>query len=236
MNGMIETKSINAEVKDIDVKKRIITGYLSNFDNKDYDNDIIVKGAFTKSINERKDNIWFLNQHNWKQPHGKFNVLQEDSKGLYFESQKLIDTTYSSDVLKLYEAGIMKEHSIGFQTIKDDYDKKESARIIKELKLFEGSNVTLGANPETPFTGFKSMTPQEANDQVKKIVKMLRDGTLTDETFELLEIALKQLQKDMYELGKNSLKDKKPQIDSTFEKSNEPNNDDVLNTIINFKY
>lgn len=232
---MLEIKSINAEVKDIDTKKRVITGYLSNFDNKDYDNDIIVKGAFSKSINERKDAIWFLNQHNWKQPHGKFKVLQEDSKGLYFESNPLIDTTYSSDVMKLYEAGIMKEHSIGFSTIKDEYDKKADARIIKEAKLYEGSNVTLGANPQTPFTGFKSFTPQEANDQVKKIVKMLRDGTLTDETFELLEIALKQLQNNMYELGKKSLSKTEPQ-DSTQAKSTEPNENDLVSTLINFKY
>lgn len=233
---MLEQKSISAEIKDVDVKQRVVTGYLSNFDNKDYDGDIIVKGAFFKSINERKDAIWFLNQHNWKQPHGKFDVLQEDSKGLYFESMPLIDTTYSSDALKLYEAGIMREHSIGFSTVQQEYDKNQDARIIKEVKLYEGSNVTLGANPNTPFMGFKSLTTQEANDQVKKIVKMLRDGTLTDETFELLEIALKQLQTNMYELGKNSLNQNEPQDDSTQQKSDEPKENDLISTLINYKF
>lgn len=237
MNKMLELKSINAEVKDVDTKKRVVTGYLSNFDNIDHDSDIIVKGAFQKSIDERKQAIWFLNQHNWQQPHGKFSVLREDSKGLYFESEPLIDTTYSSDVLKLYEAGIMREHSIGFQTIKSDYEKQKNTnvRIIKEVKLYEGSNVTLGANPETPFTGFKSFTQKEANDQVKLIVKMLKNGTLTDETFEILEIALKQLQKNMYELGKTHSKDE-PQIDSTQLKSNEPNDKDLVSTILNYKF
>lgn len=238
MKGLIEQKNINTSaVKDVDVKKGIVTGYLSDFDTKDYDGDIIVKGAYTKSITERKGDIFFLNQHNWSQPHGKFNVLQEDSKGLYFESMPLIDTTYSQDTLKLYEAGIIKEHSVGFITIKDEYDSKSSARIIKEIKLLEGSNVTLGANPNTPFTGFKSMTMDETNDQVKKIVKMLRNGTLTDETFTLLEIALKQLQKQAYNLGVKSLKDNEPLKDSTQSKSIEPNNDNVLiDTLINFKF
>jgi hypothetical protein len=59
----------------------------------------------------------------------------------------------------------------------------------------------MGANPETPFMVMKNLTLKEANDQVSKIVKMLRNGTLTDETFSLLEIALKQLQKDTYKLG-----------------------------------
>ena len=208
MNGLINYKNTTSPVKDVDVKKGVITGYLSDFDTKDYDSDIIVKGAYKKTIQE--GNQFFLNQHNWSQPHGKFSLLQEDSKGLYFESQPLINTTYSQDTLKLYEAGIIKEHSVGFMTIKDEYSQKDNARIIKEIKLLEGSNVTLGANPNTPFTGFKSLTISETNDQVKKIVKMLRNGTLTDETFSLLEIALKQLQSQAYNLGVKSLNKKEP--------------------------
>lgn len=236
MKGLIEQKNINTSaVKDVDVKKGIVTGYLSDFDTKDYDGDIIVKGAYKKTIQER--NQYFLNQHNWEQPHGFFSVLEEDTKGLYFESNPLIGTSYSQDALKLYEAGIIKEHSVGFITIKDEYSQKDNARIIKEIKLLEGSNVTLGANPNTPFTGFKSMTMDETNDQVKRIVKMLRNGTLTDETFTLLEIALKQLQKQAYNLGVESLKDNEPLKDSTQSKSIEPNNDNILiDTLINFKF
>jgi hypothetical protein len=215
MNEILSYKSIVGEVKDVDTKKRVITGYLSGFDNKDFDGDIIVKGAFKKSIDERKNDIYFLNQHNWSQPHGKFSMLKEDSKGLYFESEPLIDTSYSSDTLKLYEAGIVKEHSIGFQTILSDYDTKANARMIKEVKLYEGSNVTLGANPDTPFTGFKSLTLKEVNNQHKLILKAFRDGNFTDDTFSLLEIALKQLQKQAYELGKKSLKTKEPLIINT---------------------
>ena len=201
---MYEKKSIVGKVKDLDLKKRIVTGYLSAFGNKDHVGDIIVKGAFTKSIAERKDQIFFLNQHNWEQPHGKFNTLQEDAKGLYFESMPLIDTTYSSDLLKLYDAGIINEHSIGYSTVKDEFDKKEDARILKELKLYEGSNVTLGANPETPFLGMKAGT-KRASDQVKRIMKMLRSGDLTDDTFALLEIALKQYETELIELGKKAV-------------------------------
>ena len=161
-------------VKDIDYKNRVVTGYLSSFGNKDHDQDIIEKGAFTKTINERKDQIFFLNQHDWKQPLGKFNLLMEDEKGLYFESTPMLDTSYSSDLLKLYEAGIVKEHSIGFQTVKGHYDNDREAYIMKEVKLFEGSAVTLGANSETPFTGFKSMTMEEVQDEIKKITKAFR--------------------------------------------------------------
>jgi HK97 family phage prohead protease len=204
MDSILDFKSFENSVKDVDVKRRIVTGYLSAFGNKDYDNDIIEKGAFSKTISERKDNIFFLNQHNWRQPHGKFAVLQEDEKGLYFESMPLTDTTYSDDALKLYEAGIVKEHSIGFNVVKSEHDKKSGIRTIKEIKLYEGSNVTLGANPDTPFTGFKSLTLQEVNDRAKTILKAFRNGTFTDETFVLLEFALKELQNQAYLLGTKS--------------------------------
>ena len=202
MDSLLKFKSYGNSLKDVDVKKRIVTGYLSNFDNKDHDGDIIVKGAFSKSLNERKADIYFLNQHNWKQPHGKFAVLKEDSKGLYFESEPLIDTSYSSDALKLYDAGIINEHSIGFQAIKSD--KESQGRILKELKLYEGSNVTMGANSNTPFTGFKSLTLKEVNDKAQKIYKAVKNGTFTDETFLLLEFALKELQSEAYILGTKS--------------------------------
>ena len=217
MKGILEFKSLFGELKDLDVKKRIATGYLSSFGNVDSYGDIVVPGAFKKSISERKNSIYFLNQHNWSQPHGRFNVLKEDSKGLYFESEPLIDTSYSSDLMKLYEAGIIKEHSFGYSTIKADYDKETDIRHLKELKLYEGSNVTRGANPETPFVGMKGRTMEEINDECKNITKALRNGTFTDETFGLLEIALKQLQLDAYNLGKSldepSIDTRKPTIE-----------------------
>lgn len=199
---ILDYKNHFGEVKDVDMKGRRVSGYLSAFDNKDSDGDVIVKGAYTKSLNERKGEIFFLNQHNWSQPHGKFDELKEDSTGLYFVSNPMIDTTYSMDTLKLYEAGIIKEHSVGFITMKDEI--KTDARYIKEIKLYEGSNVTLGANNQTPFTGFKSSL-KDIDDQSKKIIKALRDGTFTDETFALLEVALKQLQQEAFNLGKKSL-------------------------------
>ena len=207
MKGNIEFKSSFAGIKDVDTKNRIVTGYLSEFCSLDYDKDIIEKGAFTKSIMERKNDIFFLNQHDWKQPHGKFNVLQEDNKGLYFESMQLPNTTYSNDLIELYSMGIVKEHSIGFSTIKSDWQKDGITRIIKEVKLYEGSNVTLGANPNTPFTGFKARTEKEINDQVILIIKSVRNGNFTDETFGQLEIALKMLQTEAYELGKKALEE-----------------------------
>ena len=212
MNGLLTYKSLIGEVKDVDTVGRRITGYLSSFGNKDFDGDIIEKGAYSKSIKERKSDIFFLNQHDWKQPHGKFAVLQEDSKGLYFESEPLVKgVSYSEDALKLYEAGVIKEHSVGFVTVQSEFDNKSDTRILKELKLYEGSNVTLGANNNTPFTGTKNLTLKEINDQCTVLFKAIKNGTFTDETFVLLEYALKDLQKQAYDLGNKAL-NKEPKI------------------------
>lgn len=227
---MYKTKSITGGLKDLDLKKRIVTGYLSAFGNKDHVGDIIIKGAFTKSITERKDKIFFLNQHNWDQPHGKFSVLQEDEKGLYFESTPLTDTSYSSDLLKLYDAGIINEHSIGFQTVLDDFDEEKDARILKELKLYEGSNVTMGANSMTPFTGVKSGI-KESGDQIKRILKMLRNGDVTDDTMALLEIALKQYEDHLIKLGQEIASE--PPKNTQSEPSDDTQAVETLKSLIN---
>lgn len=201
MNKILEYKDFIGSVKDIDFKNRVVTGYLSSFCNIDYAGDIIQKGAFSKSIKERKEQIYFLNQHKWEQPHGKFSTLVEDDKGLYFESTPMVKgVSYSEDVLKLYDAGVLKEHSIGFITLKSDIENNN--RIIKEIKLFEGSNVTLGANSNTPFTGLKNMTFEQIEDRSRVLYKAIKNGNFTDETFVLLEYALKELQLQAYLLGK----------------------------------
>lgn len=199
---MIEFKDFTGEVKDIDSKGRVVTGYLSSFGNLDSDKDIIVKGAFSKSIMERFDKLFFLNQHNWSEPLSRFKVLKEDDNGLYFESEPIPDTTHGNNVIKLYEAGVLREHSIGFNTVKAEYDSETEIRHIKEVKLYEGSVVTLGANSNTPFTGFKSDI-KTIQEDTAKILKAYRDGTFTDETFPLLEIALKTLQAQAIEYGKS---------------------------------
>ena len=174
----IERKDFIGSVSDVDAKGMVVTGFLSSFGNKDHDGDIIEKGAYSKSLKERKNQIFFLNHHEWKQPHGFFNVLEERNEGLYFESNPFVKgVTYSEDTIKLYEAGIIKEHSIGFNVVQSYQDKSRDARILKELFLWEGSNVTLGANSNTPFTGFKSTikTKEELDQEYRTFIKAYRN-------------------------------------------------------------
>jgi HK97 family phage prohead protease len=190
-------KNYEANIKDLDINSSIVTGYFSTWDTIDYDGDVMERGCFTKTINERfaKNQIKYLWQHDTYKPLGKLNVLVEDDKGLYFEA-KMSDTSYGLDALKLYRDGVIDQHSIGFITIKSiEEQNSEDVEItrIKEVKLFEGSAVTFGANEKTPFTGFKGYTPQERDDRIKLLVKSIKNGDYTDETFDLIEYELLKL-------------------------------------------
>ena len=207
MNGILEYKSISGgHVKDVDRKTRTVTGYASVFGNVDYDNDIIEKGAFTKSINERLKDIYYLYNHNWEKPIDKGSKgvkLYEDDYGLKFEATIPEGLSYGNDLIILYEEQIVDEHSIGFQSIK--VGKEGNSRLLKELKLYEFSAVTMAANPLARLEGIKSSI-KDNNERISKILKLFKNGNLTDETYGLLELSLKQLQLESFELGKQELK------------------------------
>jgi HK97 family phage prohead protease len=194
----ISFKNYNATIKDLDVATGIVTGYFSQFNTIDLDGDVIMPGAFTKTIAERgpdssKPEIAYLWQHDTTKPLGKLLVLREDNFGLYFEA-KMSDTTWGEDALKLYRDGVITQHSIGYQVIKSvetQMDMEEEVEQIYEVKLWEGSAVTFGANPNTPFTGFKSL--EEREDRIKTLVKAIKNGSYTDETFGLIEFELLKL-------------------------------------------
>ena len=180
-------------IKDADKRKGIITGYFAAFGNKDSDGDIITKGAFTKTISENgplssKPRIKHLLNHDVTKPLGKIMTLQEDSKGLYYESQ--VGThSLGQDFIKMVDSGLISEHSIGYKTMVDD--ERADARYLSELKLYEGSSLTAwGANEMTPVTGMKGMDKTQLLEQLTKRSEALdsfcRNSTATDETIEML--------------------------------------------------
>lgn len=205
--------SLRLQIKDVDGKKGIVTGYFSDFNSIDSDGDIIKPGAFQKSISQNgpqsgKPRIKHLLNHDSSKPLGVLEVLKEDTKGLYYES-RLGTHSLGVDFIKMVDSGLITEHSIGFQTVKynqlkpwNEWKPGEAARELTELKLYEGSSLTAwGANMNTPLTGLKTeQKVRKINDRIDILIKSLRNGTFSDETFDLLEIELKQMQQAMIDL------------------------------------
>jgi len=201
MSNFYNKKSIEGTPIDMEDGSRVITMYYSAFGNVDSDGDIITQGAFTKTLKENgpqgKNRVWHLMNHSTDKPIAKPFEMSEDTFGLK-ASVKIPNTTLGNDLYELYKDGHITEHSIGFQTIKSQ--QKSGYNEINEIKLFEGSSVLWGANANTPTVGVKSQIKSTLVDEMGKTIKSLRNGHFTDETFELLELKLKQLQQYLSEM------------------------------------
>lgn len=168
----MQYKALSFEFKDITInsESRRISGYAAVFGNKDKAGDILIKGCFSKSIQERgpqsnaNDKIIHLWMHNMNEPVGKIVTLIEDDKGLYFEAD--IDEIDLGDrEIKQLESGTLNQFSIGYSYVWDkiDYDSEKDAFIVKEVVLYEISVVSIGCNGETYYAGLK--TAEEIEDK-----------------------------------------------------------------------
>jgi len=145
-------------------------GYASTFGNSDRVNDVIVKGAFTDSINKfrtKKIDMPTLWQHDTHTPVGVFPSMDmfEDQKGLFVHGiLPLSDTFVSGRVKPQMKVGSVRKMSIGFNILKS-FDKKgedgEWRRFIEKADLMETSLVTFACNDEADVTEFKSKEQEE---------------------------------------------------------------------------
>jgi hypothetical protein len=191
------------EIKDINVKDRIVQAYYFNGQTVDSDGDIISLDAYDKSIAERGPKsalprIKHLFNH-WEGA-GVIQELGRDEKGGWFLS-KLGRHSVGRDTLLMYEDGLITEHSHGFETVNSGVEQigNQEVRRIKEGILWEVTSLDKwGANMFTPV--IKSL--EDRNYWTKRIdtlLKAFNSGNYTDETFELLEIQLIQI-KEMIRL------------------------------------
>jgi len=189
-------KAVANSIKDIDAKQRTIVAYASIFGNIDSDEDIIQQGSYAKTIQENgpkgKNRVWHLFNHEWEYPVSKPFDLVEDQKGLMFSS-KLPETTFANDLLKLYEAGHLTEHSVWIRIMKsmDQVVNGETIRLISEVALMEVSSVLWGANEQAQTVSVKSIA--DLNRRIETGSNLMRNGTLSDEGFKRLEIELTEI-------------------------------------------
>jgi len=221
------------EVK-ADESNRTVEGYFAGFGNIDSDNDRILQGAFAKSIQEHgpasssNRKIAHLAYHDTRRPVGVIKELREDREGLYFRS-KMGTHTEGNDFLKMYQEGIIREHSIGFNYIADkitEVQDEERGTIwdISEVKLWEGSAVVFGANSETPnLSIIKSQKDidrelEKLNERMEVFTKALTDGKLSEKYNNLFTLELMQIQKEYNSLVtfeeplKDTLQEEKAEI------------------------
>ena len=148
-----ETLDIQAELKayngDDEEEKGVFSGYGSIFGNKDLGNDVMVQGAFAKSIASKgPKGVKLLYQHDTKEPIGVFDEIIEDRKGLRVKGRLAMGTQKGREVYELMKMGAIDGLSIGYRVSPKgaDYDERGKKRMLKEVDLMEISAVTFPMN------------------------------------------------------------------------------------------
>jgi len=191
MNTIIYKSTELGSLTDIDEKASLVKGYGSVFGNKDSDGDIIMRGAYRKTLQENGDRVKYLYQHDMDKPLGKMNELYEDDKGLAFVAE-VPKTSLGKDVIELMRAGVITENSVGILPIQKDY--KDDYRELKEVKLYEISAVTMAANDQAKITSIKSEDDiAKYTDRYDRLIKLIRKGNITDELGYAIEAELLKL-------------------------------------------
>jgi HK97 family phage prohead protease len=153
----VQTKDFRLEIKAVG-EDGTFEGYLSVYDVVDLGNDLVEKGAFTKTIQEQKGVVPMLWAHDQKQPLGAL-TLSDDDTGLKVIGEFFLAA--SEKAREMYamakafqEKGRPMGLSIGYEAVKKEI--KNGVRRLKELKLHEGSLTLFPMLPIAQVAGIKA--------------------------------------------------------------------------------
>jgi HK97 family phage prohead protease len=162
-----------------------IEGYAAGILNIDRAGDMILPGAFADTISDFLKEGVICWQHDWATPIGKPIEAREDAYGL-FSKARISKTQAGTDCMTLIRDGVVNKLSIGYR-VKDyqwvdragllaylsgsglssakqadilrQYDEADLDELflLKKIKLYEYSPVTIPANPNATITGAKSL-------------------------------------------------------------------------------
>ena len=142
-----------------DEAKGMFSGYASIFGNKDLGNDVVVQGAFQKSIRAKgARKIKMLFQHDTKEPIGVYTKVRADAQGLYVEGKLAMQTQKGREVYELMKMGAIDGLSVGYRVDAKgySYDDRGKKRYLKQVDLMEISAVTFPMNPKARVNAVKA--------------------------------------------------------------------------------
>ena len=200
MSEVLQTKSFEFEFKEIDSQGKL-RGYASTFGNVDLGLDVVDKGAFNKSIKEKKGKFPILADHDPRRLIGWNLRAEEDEKGLLVEGELNLNVQDAREKYALakqaLENGIKMGLSIGYGVIKAEPDRKSpQIRRLKELKLYEYSIVTFPMNEDALVTSLKSLNTPIHIDNIKKILSELESYGITKAALKKALAENPEVQKD----------------------------------------
>ncbi len=158
-------------------------GYGSVFGVKDSYDDVVVPGAFSKSLEtwrEKNTLPAMLWQHQMDEPIGVYTEMKEDEVGLYVKGRLLIDDDPLAKRAHAHmKAGSLTGLSIGYMLKDWEYDRTKEVFLLKEIDLWEVSPVTFPSNDEARISDVKSAVARGETPSQKCIERVLRDVGLS---------------------------------------------------------
>ena len=143
--------------------ENVLVGYASTFGNVDLGGDVVVRGAFKKSvetINAKGGGIPLLADHVAATASvlGTIYEAHEDAHGLVIKARISKAPSAQDTAIKLRE-GHLSKMSIGYETMADAWEDRDGRRVrlLKEVKLWETSVVVFPMNPEATISRVKSL-------------------------------------------------------------------------------
>ncbi|GLK84924.1 HK97 family phage prohead protease [Ancylobacter defluvii] len=131
-------------------------GYAALFARVDLGRDLIVRGAFARSLAERgAGGVRMLFQHDPAEPIGIWTELREDATGLFVRGRLMPDVARAREVLALMRAGAIDGLSIGFRAVEGRTDPRSRVRRLTRIDLWEVSIVTFPMQPDARIDAVK---------------------------------------------------------------------------------
>lgn len=134
-------------------------GYASVFGVVDNQRDVMLRGAFSRTLKGRVSEIKLLWQHQQEEPIGVFTTIAEDANGLYVEGKLLMQVQRAKEAHALLMEGAISGLSIGYSPVRYAIDEKTGVRKLAEVELWEISLVTFPANDAAHVTVVKQSGP-----------------------------------------------------------------------------
>jgi HK97 family phage prohead protease len=195
----MEKVCVSLDVKSL--KDRELEGLGAVFRNKDLGGDIIVPGAFTKSLKQPKQAVRpMLWMHKADAVIGRWDSMKESDEGLIVKGV-LADTDLGNEIHTLLKMEAVRGLSIGYSVEDFSYDKS-GARLLKEIDLWEVSVVSMPMNPLATIQHVKSRLSAagEYVPTIKEFERILRNAGCSASVAKTISYKLRNLEDESDEM------------------------------------
>ena len=133
-----------------------INGYASLWGVADLNGDVVVRGAFARSLAKTgAGGVRLLHQHEGRAPVGVWERIVEDERGLFVAGRIMDWSAEARFAQALSRAGALDGLSIGFRSSRARREGR--LRVLVEVELWEVSLVTF---PMLPGARFRTIWPR----------------------------------------------------------------------------